>query len=157
MHWPQASFEFGVVPFQHAGRKRPEKWSKPMFFRWISQDASYITRMNMFQTIVLAAVLMVSWGTLKDSVMFGWFWVGWWCWWCWWCSWRVGDVLMMLMHFPNEKIDATVSYIRIPQTPGGNGFASFFQHRWRPNIALENFGGVDDMIGPWSSDFRFPD
>ena len=33
-----------------------------------------------------------------------------------------------------------VSYTRIPQTPGGNGFASFFQHRWRPNIALENFG-----------------
>ena len=49
---------------------------KTHFFRWIFQDASYITRMNMVQAIVLAAVLMVSWGTLKDSVMFGWFWVG---------------------------------------------------------------------------------
>ena len=49
---------------------------KTHFFRWIFPDASYITRMNMVQAIVLAAVLMVSWGTLKDSVMFGWFWVG---------------------------------------------------------------------------------
>ena len=90
-------------------RRSKEAWKmiKTHFFRWIFQDASYITRMNMVQAIVLAAVLMVSWGTLKDSVMFGWFWVGWWCWWCWWCSWCVGDVLVLLMHFPNEKINAT--------------------------------------------------
>ena len=63
------------------------------------------------------------------------------------------------MHFPNEKINAT-GFI-IPEFPRlqegmasrrsssiGEGLTSL----WR---ILEI--GVDDMIGPWSSDFRFPE